>query len=86
MEEDCCGTVPCLYTCSLMVIEAAVTTLLKAVAGWNVLSRTNCMNFPYPNPRIIQRDIKPPLPELLEYFQEEISFRGSSFVSRVFRI
>jgi hypothetical protein len=65
--EDCC--VSALHTSSIMGIEAAATTM-KAVAGWNILLRANRENFPYPNPRI-HRD-KKPLPELLEYFQEEI--------------
>ena len=66
MEDCCCAA---LHTASIMGIEAAATTM-KAVAGWNILLRANRENFPYPNPRI-HRD-KKPLPELLEYFQEEI--------------
>ena len=67
-QSGCCEKA--LWVGSLMGIEAAATTA-KAVAGWNILLRANREHFPQPNPRL-HKD-KRPLPELLEYFQEEIS-------------
>jgi hypothetical protein len=52
-----------------MGIEAAATNG-RTVAGWNILLRANCEHFPMPNPKIHKH--KNPLPDLLEYFQEEI--------------
>ena len=54
-----------------MGIEAAGTTA-QAVSGWNILLRANHGDhFPLPIPRIHKQ--KNPLPDLLEYFQEEIT-------------
>ncbi len=59
-----------------MGIEAAGTNE-KTVAGWNILLRANREHFPHPNPRI--RKDKKPLPELLEYFQKEITIQWQQF-------
>jgi hypothetical protein len=72
--EDCCGAA--LNTGSLMGLEAAATSV-KTVAAWNILLRANRENFPHPNPRMHQD--KKPLPELLEYFQEEIRLPWQQF-------
>jgi hypothetical protein len=48
----------------------AMGTNEETVAGWNILLRSNHEHFPVPtNPKIFN---KKPLPELLEYFPEEI--------------
>jgi hypothetical protein len=51
-------------------IEAAATHE-ETVADWNILLRGNREHFPLPNSKI-QRQ-KKPLPDVLEYFQEEIT-------------
>ena len=66
--EDCCAQA--IFDSNKMGIEAA--TYKQTVAGWNILLRANNEHFPLPNPRIHKE--KNPLPELLEYFQEEITF------------
>ena len=53
-----------------MGIEAAGTNE-RTVAGWNILLRANRERFPYPNPKIHKQ--KKALPDLLAYFQEEIT-------------
>ena len=66
--DDCCTQA--IIDSSKMGIEAA--THKQAVAGWNILLRSNNERFPLPNPRIHKE--KNPLPELLEYFQDEIMY------------
>jgi hypothetical protein len=66
--DDCCTQA--IIDSSKMGIEAA--THKQAVAGWNILLRSNNELFPLPNPRIHKE--KNPLPELLEYFQDEIMY------------
>ena len=65
--EDCCARA--VFTSSKMGIEAAGTRE-KTVAGWNILLRANREHFPHPNPKVYN---KKPLPDLLAYFQEEIT-------------
>jgi hypothetical protein len=65
--EDCCAQA--IFDSNKMGIEAA--TYKQTVAGWNILLRDNNEHFPLPNPRIHKE--KNPLPDLLEYFQEEIT-------------
>ena len=67
--EDCCAAA--IVDCSKMGIEAAATNE-RTVAGWNILFRANREHFPMPNPKILHKQ-KHPLPELLEYFPEEIT-------------
>jgi hypothetical protein len=66
--EDCCAQA--IFDSNKMGIEAAATNE-RTVAGWNILLRANREHFPQPNPRIHKQ--KNPLPDLLEYFQEEIT-------------
>ena len=66
--EDCCAQA-CKDN-NKMEIEAAATNE-RTVSGWNILLRGNCEHFPLPNPKIHKQ--KKPLPDLLEYFQEEIT-------------
>lgn len=67
--EDCCAQA--ITDCSKMGIEAA-TTSERTVAGWNIVLRSNRERFPLPNPKVLNKQ-KHPLPELLEYMQEEIT-------------
>ena len=67
--EDCCLTA--IVDCSKMGMEAAATNE-RTVAGWNILLRANREHFPMPNPKILHRQ-KHSLPDLLEYFAEEIT-------------
>jgi hypothetical protein len=66
--EDCCTQA--IFDSNKMGIKAAATNELT-VAGWNILLRANCEHFPIPNPKIHKH--KNPLPDLLEYFQGEIT-------------
>jgi hypothetical protein len=66
--EDCCAQA--ILDNNKMGIEAAGTNE-RTVAGWNIILRANCEHFPLPNPKIHKQ--KKPLPDLLEYFQEEIT-------------
>ena len=66
--EDCCTQA--IFDSSKMGIEAAGTNE-RTVAGWNILLRANRECFPHPNPNI--HKAKKPLPDLLEYFQDEIT-------------
>jgi hypothetical protein len=66
--DDCCAQA--IYDSSRMGIEAAATTE-RTVADWNILLRANREHFPLPDPKI--RKQKKPLPDLLEYFREEIT-------------
>jgi hypothetical protein len=59
-----------------MGIEAAATSK-RTVAEWNILLRANCEHFPLPDPKI--RKQKKPLPDLLEYFHEEITVPWVSY-------
>jgi hypothetical protein len=72
--EDCCAQA--IYDSSRMGIEAAATTE-RTVADWNILLRANCEHFPLPDPKI--RKQKKPLPDLLEYFREEITVPWVSY-------
>ena len=65
--KDCCTAA--ILACSRMGMEAAGTNE-ETVAGWNILMGSNREHFPMPNPKIFK---KKPLPELLEYFPEEIT-------------
>ena len=65
--EDCCAAA--IVDCSKMGMEAAATNE-RTVAGWNILLRANREHFPMPNPKILK---KRPLPDLLEYFRDEIT-------------
>jgi hypothetical protein len=67
--EDCCAQA--LADCSKIGIEAAITCE-RTVAKWNILLRSNRERFPLPNPKVLYKQ-KHPLPELLEYMQEEIT-------------
>lgn len=71
--EDCCSQA--VYECSRMGIEAATSKL--TVAGWNILLRANREHFPLPDPKI--RKQKKPLPDLLEYFREEITLPWTAY-------
>ena len=73
--EDCCGQA--ISDSSKMGMEAAGTNE-RTVAGWNILLRANRERFPIPNPKILHKQ-KHPLPELLEYFQDEITLPWLSF-------
>jgi hypothetical protein len=66
--EDCCAEA--CRDHSKIGIEAAGTNE-RTVARWNILLRGNREHFPLPNLKI-QRQIKS-LPDLLEYFQEEVT-------------
>ena len=66
--EDCCAKA--IFESSKMGIEAAGTNE-RTVAGWNILLRANRERFPHPNPKIYKQ--KRPLPDLLAYFQEEVT-------------
>ena len=72
--EDCCEQA--IYASSIMGIEVAGTNA-RTVAGWNILLRGNCEHFPHPNPRIHKG--KQPLPELLDFYQEEITLPWQQF-------
>jgi hypothetical protein len=52
-----------------MGIEAAATNE-RTVAGWDIMLRANREHFPLPDPKIHKQ--RRPLPDLLEYFCEEI--------------
>jgi hypothetical protein len=65
--EDSCAQA--ILDSSKMGIEAATTA--QAVSGWNILLRANREHFPLPNPRTHKQNN--PLPDLLKYFQEEIT-------------
>jgi len=65
--EDCC--VQAIFESSRVGIDAATNE--RTVAGWNILLRSNREHFPHPNNKI--HKAKKPLPDLLEYFQDEIS-------------
>jgi hypothetical protein len=67
--EDCCAQA--IADCSKIGIEAAATSE-RTVAGWNIFLRSNRECFPLPNPKVLNKQ-KHPLPELLEYMQEEIT-------------
>ena len=56
--------------CIRMSIEAAATNE-RTVADWNNLLRANREHFPVPDPKSHKQ--KKPLPDLLEYFLEEIT-------------
>ena len=60
-----------IVDCSKMEMETAATNE-RTVAGWNILLRANREHFPMSNPKILHRQ-KHPLPDLLEYFAEEIT-------------
>jgi len=64
--DDCCAQA--IFVSNGMGVEAA--TSKRTVAGWNILLRANQEHFPQPDPTI-HKD-KKPLPDLLEYFREEI--------------
>jgi hypothetical protein len=66
--EDCCTQA--IFDSNKMGIEAAATHK-RTVAGWNILLRANNEHFPLPNPCTHKE--KNPLPDLLEYFHEEIT-------------
>ena len=66
--EDCCTQA--IFDSSKMGIEAAGTNE-RTVAGWNILLRANRERFPHPNPNVHKE--RKPLPDLLEYFQDEIT-------------
>ena len=66
--EDCCTQA--IFDSSKMGIEAAGTNE-RTVAGWNILLRANRERFPHPNPNVHKQ--QKPLPDLLEYFQDEIT-------------
>jgi hypothetical protein len=66
--EDCCTQA--IVDCNRIGIEAAATSE-RTVAGWNILLRANREHFPLPDPKIHKH--KKPLPDLLEYFQEEVT-------------
>ena len=69
IEDDC--NAAAIVDCSKMGIEAA-TTNERTVAGWNILlRRANREHFPMPYTKILHKQ-KQPLPELLEYFPDEI--------------
>jgi hypothetical protein len=68
--EDCCAEA-CRDN-NKIGIEAAATNE-RTVARWNILLRGNREHFPLPNLKI-QKQIKS-LPDLLEYFQEEVFLR-----------
>jgi hypothetical protein len=57
--------------CNKIGIKAAATSE-QTVAGCNILLRSNREHFPLPNPKVLNKQ-KQPLPELLEYMQEEIT-------------
>jgi hypothetical protein len=65
--EDC--STKALAYGSQMGLEAAAKNP-RTVAGWNILLRANREHFPFPYPNILKKN---PLPELLEYFLEEIT-------------
>ncbi len=66
--EECCTQA--IYESSRMGIEAAATNE-RTVACWNIMLRANCEHFPLPDPKIHKQ--QRPLPDLLEYFHEEIT-------------
>jgi hypothetical protein len=66
--EDCCTQT--IYESSRMGFEAAATNE-RTVAGWNIMLRANREHFPLPDPKIHKQ--QRPLPDLLEYFHEEIT-------------
>ena len=72
--EDCCSQA--IYDSGRMGIEAAATTE-RTVAGWNILLRANREHFPLPDPKILKH--KKPLPNLLEYYREEITLPWIGF-------
>jgi hypothetical protein len=64
--DDCCAQA--IFVSNGMGVEGA--TSKRTMAGWNILLRANREHFPQPDPTIHKH--KKPLPDLLEYFQEEI--------------
>jgi hypothetical protein len=74
--EDCHAQA--IFDSNKMGIEAA-TTYKQSVAGWNIilLRANHGEHFPLPNPTKIHKQ-KNPLPDLLEYFQEEQVPQASS--------
>ena len=66
--EDCC--IQAIADCNRIRIEAAATSE-RTVADWNILLKANREHFPLPDPKIHKH--KKPLPDLLEYFQEEVT-------------
>ena len=72
--EDCCSQA--IYDSGRMGIEAAATTE-RTVAEWNILLRANREHFPLPDPKILNH--KKPLPNLLEYYREEITLPWIGF-------
>jgi hypothetical protein len=75
--EDCCAQA--IFDCNRMGIEAAATNE-RTVAGWNILLRANREHFPLPDPKIHKQ--KKPLPDLLDFFQDEITFPWIDFCIR----
>lgn len=71
--DDCCAAA--IHDSSRMGIEAATSKL--TVAGWNILLRGNHEHFLLPDPKI--RKQKKQLPDLLEYFREEITLPWTAF-------
>ena len=71
--EDCCGA-QAVYESSRMGIEAATSKL--TVAGWNILLRGHHAHFPLPDPKIRKQKS---LPDLLEYFREEITLPWTAY-------
>ena len=67
--KDCC--LQAIYDCNRMGIEAAATNE-RTVADWNILLQANHEHVPLPADPKIQKQ-KKPLPDLLEYFSEEIT-------------
>jgi hypothetical protein len=65
--DDCCAQA-IFVSNGMGVVEAA--TSKRTVAGWNILLQANREHFPQPDPTIHKH--KKPLPDLLEYFREEI--------------
>ncbi|KAI2499926.1 hypothetical protein MHU86_14547 [Fragilaria crotonensis] len=59
-----------------MGIEAAATNE-RTVAGWNIMLRANREHFPLPDPKIHKQ--QRPLPDLLEYFHEEITLPWTGY-------
>ena len=66
--EDCC--IQAIADCNRIRIEAAATSE-RTVADWNLLLKANREHFPLTDPKIHKH--KKPLPDLLEYFREEVT-------------
>jgi hypothetical protein len=65
--QDCCAQA--VYDSNRMGIEAATSKLIGA--GWIILLQAKREHFPLPDPKIHKQ--KKPLPDLLEFFREEIT-------------